>query len=77
MAGDKWIDLFSVNTCDDVKLKAAFIYYRLQKANMKTQIRYFLHLFALFVSVFHLYVKEHLMSVVENCVGEEKKKEKH
>lgn len=62
----------------DVKLNAAFIYYRLQKANMKTQIWYFLHLFAIFVSFFfHLYIKEHLMSVVENCVGEEKKKEKH
>lgn len=59
---------FQCQHLGDVKLKAAFIYYRLQRADMKTQILYFLHLFAVFVHFFsRLYIKEHLMSVVENC----------
>lgn len=43
---------FQCQHLGDLKLKAAFIYYRLQRADMKTQILYFLHLFAVFVSFF-------------------------
>lgn len=72
---------FQCQHLGDAKLKATFIYYT-QSTKHRKQIWkhkfgiFFIYLLFLYL-FFHLYIKEHLTCVVENCVGEEKKKEKH
>lgn len=66
---------FQCQHLGDVKLKAAFMYYRLQKANMKTQIQYFLHPFIIYHLLLSFSPVYQRTFDVENCVGEERKKE--